>query len=82
MSLFAFSSVNANDSLKKKILELQPQADTNGDGVISDAEEAAVSSRLSRDIRRPMRMETACFRMRKSRSYFGKPRPERSGSLA
>ncbi|TWT81322.1 acetyl esterase [Planctomycetes bacterium CA13] len=39
----AFSSVNANDAIKTKILELYPQADTNGDGVISDAEEAMVS---------------------------------------
>ncbi len=38
-----FSSLNANDALKKKVLELFPQADTNGDGVLSDAEEAAVS---------------------------------------
>ncbi len=43
LSLFAFSSLNANDALKEKILELYPQADTNGDGVISDAEEAALS---------------------------------------
>jgi len=37
------SPVNANDAMKKKILELYPQADTNGDGEISDAEEAALS---------------------------------------
>ncbi|MDE0866914.1 MAG: alpha/beta hydrolase [Rubripirellula sp.] len=35
--------MNANDAIKTKILELFPQADTNGDGVISDAEEAVVS---------------------------------------
>ena len=38
----AFSSVHADDAIKKKILELFPQADTNGDGVITDAEEAVV----------------------------------------
>ncbi|MGB4710401.1 MAG: alpha/beta hydrolase [Fuerstiella sp.] len=37
------STVNANDAIKKKILDLYPQADTNGDGILSDAEEAAVS---------------------------------------
>ena len=41
--LFAISVVNANDAIKKKVLELYPQADTNGDGVLSDVEEAAVS---------------------------------------
>lgn len=46
VSLFAFSSVNANDALKKKILEVQPQADTNGDGVISDSEEDALSRQI------------------------------------
>ena len=34
-------SVNADDAIKKKILELYPQADTNS--VISDAEEAVMS---------------------------------------
>lgn len=37
------SSVNADDAIKVKILELFPQADANGDGVISDAEQAAMS---------------------------------------
>ena len=37
------STVSANDAIKKKILDLYPQADTNGDGILSDAEEAAVS---------------------------------------
>ena len=41
--LLAFSVVNANDAIKKKVLELYPQADTDGDGVLSDAEEAALS---------------------------------------
>jgi hypothetical protein len=41
--LLSFSPVNANDAIKKKTLELYPQADTNGDGVLSDAEEAALS---------------------------------------
>ena len=43
VSLFAFSAVNANDALKKKIFEIYPEADTNGDGVLSDAEEVALS---------------------------------------
>lgn len=43
VAVSAFSSVNAGDAIKTKILELFPQADTNGDGVISDAEEAVVS---------------------------------------
>ena len=34
---------SANDGIKEQILELFPQADTNNDGVISDAEEAALS---------------------------------------
>ncbi len=41
--LLVISTVNANDAIKKKILELYPQADTNGDGILSDAEEAVVS---------------------------------------
>ncbi len=39
----AFSVVSANDAIKKKALELYPQADTNGDGVLSDKEEAVLS---------------------------------------
>ena len=42
VTMSAFSSVNADDAIKAKILKLFPQADTNGDGVISDAEEAVV----------------------------------------
>jgi acetyl esterase/lipase len=34
--------VNADDAIKKQILKLFPQADTDKDGVISNAEEAAV----------------------------------------
>ena len=34
---------NADDAIKQQILKLFPQADTNKDGVISDAEEAVVS---------------------------------------
>ena len=34
--------VNADDTTKKQILKLFPQADINGDGVLSDAEEKAV----------------------------------------
>ena len=43
VAMSAFSSANADDAVKAKILELYPQADTNGDGIISDAEEAVVS---------------------------------------
>ena len=43
MTISAFSTGNANDAIKKKALELYPQADTDGDGVLSDAEEAALS---------------------------------------
>jgi dipeptidyl aminopeptidase/acylaminoacyl peptidase len=43
LTISASSVVNANDALKKKALELFPQADTNGDGVLSDEEEAAFS---------------------------------------
>lgn len=39
----AFSVLNADDAINKKTLELYPQADTNGDGVLSDAEEAVLS---------------------------------------
>ena len=38
----AFSTVQADDAIKRKILMLFPQADTNSDGVISDAEEAVL----------------------------------------
>ena len=41
--LLTLSIANADDALKKKTLELYPQADTDGDGVLSDAEEAALS---------------------------------------
>lgn len=41
--LIGSSCANADDAIKKQILKLFPQADTNKDGVISDAEEAAVS---------------------------------------
>ena len=37
------SIVNADDEIKRQILKLFPQADTNKDGVLSDAEEAVVS---------------------------------------
>ncbi len=39
----AFSALNANDAIRKMALELFPQADANGDGVLSDEEEAALS---------------------------------------
>ena len=43
LTISASSVLSANDALKKKALELYPQADTNGDGVLSDEEEAALS---------------------------------------
>lgn len=43
LTISASSVVSANDALKKKALERYPQADTNGDGVLSDEEEAALS---------------------------------------
>ncbi|MGB7347687.1 MAG: alpha/beta hydrolase [Pirellulaceae bacterium] len=43
VSLIVSPAVNAEDTIKEQILELFPQADTNNDGVISDAEEAVVS---------------------------------------
>ncbi len=42
VSISTFSSLHADDAIKIKILELFPQVDTNGDGVISDAEEAVL----------------------------------------
>jgi acetyl esterase len=44
--LMGASIVNADDTTKKQILKLFPQADTNGDGVISDEEEAALSRQV------------------------------------
>jgi len=41
--LIGSSTVNADDATEKKILLLYPQADSNGDGVLSDAEESALS---------------------------------------
>jgi hypothetical protein len=41
--LIGASTVNADDAIKNQILKLFPQADTDKDGVISDAEEAVVS---------------------------------------
>lgn len=43
LAMSASSVVSANDAIKKKALELYPQADTDGDGVLSDEEEAALS---------------------------------------
>ena len=40
--LFVARPAGANDERRKKILELSPQADTNGDGVLSAAEEEAL----------------------------------------
>ena len=36
----------ANDDISQRTLKLQPEADTNGDGVLSDAEEAALIRRV------------------------------------
>ena len=43
LCMFGCLRADANEHLKKQILKLFPQADANQDGVISDAEEAAVS---------------------------------------
>lgn len=40
------SGLHADDAIKKKVLEIFPQADTNGDGVLSDGEEDAVNLRI------------------------------------
>ena len=37
------STTNADDAIKNQILKLYPQADKNSDGILSDAEEAAMS---------------------------------------
>ena len=39
----AASAAGASDPIAEKILKLYPQADTDGDGVLSSAEEAALS---------------------------------------
>ena len=44
-SLIAVAKVNTKDDIKTRILRLFPDADTNGDGVISDKEEAALARR-------------------------------------
>lgn len=41
--LCQFSIASVDDAIKRQILELFPQADTDKDGVLSDGEEAAVS---------------------------------------
>lgn len=43
--LFALPTADANARLSKKRIALYPQADTNGDGILTDAEEDAVSHR-------------------------------------
>jgi len=43
--LIAVGKVSRNDDIKSRILHLFPAADTNGDGVISDKEETALSLR-------------------------------------
>lgn len=44
--MLSSSVVNSNDAIKKKALELFPQSDTDGDGVLSDAEEAAFNRQV------------------------------------
>ncbi len=44
--LIGSSCANADDAIKKQILKLFPQADTNKDGVISDEEEAALGRQV------------------------------------
>ena len=44
--LFGLANLSANDTIKEKILQLFPEADTNGDGVLSDAEEAVMSRQV------------------------------------
>ena len=46
MSLIAASPAGASDLIAKKILELFPQADTDGDGVLSTAEDAVLSRKV------------------------------------
>lgn len=41
--VFMVSQAASNDPLAQQILQFYPQADTNGDGVLSEAEEAALS---------------------------------------
>ena len=50
--LIGVTAINANEATAKKILQLYPQADTNGDGVLSDAKEAAIS-RMADSSREP-----------------------------
>lgn len=45
-ALLAVSVVHANDEFQTTVLKLFPQADANGDGVLSDAEETALSQRV------------------------------------
>ena len=44
-SLIAVAKVNTKDDIKTRILRLFPDADANGDGAISDKEEAALARR-------------------------------------
>ncbi|HIG22797.1 MAG TPA: hypothetical protein EYQ28_09895, partial [Henriciella sp.] len=41
-----YSTMAASNPLEKQILKLQPQADTNGDGKLSRAEEAALNKMI------------------------------------
>jgi hypothetical protein len=45
ISLIMASPATADDAIKRQILRSFPQADTNGDGLLSDAEEAALSQK-------------------------------------
>ena len=46
VSLTFVARTNADDSIKQQILKLFPQADTDKDGVISDAEESTVRQQI------------------------------------
>jgi hypothetical protein len=46
VALTLTAHAQVNDAFKEKILELYPKTDTDGDGVLSDAEEAAVTQRI------------------------------------
>lgn len=46
LSMIAPSPLRAEDAFAKRVLELQPDADTDGDGVLSPSEEAAHTQKL------------------------------------
>ena len=46
ISLLGFTTAISNDDFAKKILNSQPQADRDGDGVLSESEQAAVVQQI------------------------------------